>query len=114
LLDVTLPLGGGGGAHEREAGAESPGGGRVAAEKGVEEREAGAGGEQGILPTLPFARAQAGTDATARDGKGCRIKASADFRAGRACLRPGAGTASPRSAIGSGTRVRLARITGAW
>ena len=55
-------LGGGRGALKREAGAQRPGGGRVAAQEGVEQSEAGAGGEQRIALPCPSARPRPGRD----------------------------------------------------
>ena len=47
-------FGGGRGALKRQARAQRPGGGRVAAQMRVEEREAGAGGRTADRPPLPF------------------------------------------------------------
>ena len=107
-------LGGGGGALEREAGAQRPGGGRVAAQEGVEEREAGAGGEQGIALPCPSARPRPGRDRRRRR-KGLPFQG---FRRVRRVLAraswSGAATPSPRSAGGSTSRSGSARITCAW
>ena len=62
-------------------------------------------------PALPFARAQLGT---AGGGKACVSVAFAEVRLVPAPRRRGAGTPSPGSTAGSGTRVRSARITWAW
>ena len=55
-------LGGGRGALQREAGAQRPGGRRVATQEGVEQREAGAGEEQRIALPCPSARPRPGRD----------------------------------------------------
>ena len=55
-------LGGGRGALKRQAGAQRPGGGRVAAQERVEQREAGAGEEQRIALPCPSARPRPGRD----------------------------------------------------
>ena len=99
-------LGGGGGALKRQAGAQRPGARRVAAQEGVEEREAGAGGEQGIALPCPSARPRPGRDRRWR-GKACLSGAFAAARL-RSRARPsGAGAPSPGSAGGLGTRVRI-------
>ena len=67
-------LGGGGGALKRQAGAQRPGGGRVAAQNSVEQREPGAGEEQGIALPCPSARPRPGRDRAAGDGKVCWSK----------------------------------------
>ena len=108
-------LGGGGGALQRQAGAQRPGGGRVAAQEGVEQREAGAGGEQRIALPCPSARPRPGRDRRRRR-KGLRFRG---FRSSLSRLAPAlAGAAQERRSRGrrvrSASRSRSARITWAW
>ena len=77
-------LGGGGGALKRQAGAQRPGGGRVAAQKSVEQSEAGAGGEQGIALPCPAARPRPGGDRRGQERKILRAQGVGD---GPPCLR---------------------------
>ena len=105
-------LGGCGGALKRKAGAERAGGGRIAAQEGVEEREAGAGEEQGIA-VCPAARPRPGGDRRWRR-RGVGFRGFRNARLSSRALRSGAATLSPRSAGGSASRFGSARITRLW
>ena len=69
---------------QREAGAQRPGGGRVAAQKSVEQGEAGAGGEQRIALPCPAARPRPGSESPPAAE---RLRASVDFVAVRLAPR---------------------------
>ena len=104
-------LGGGGGALKRQARAQRPGGGRVAAQAGVEQGEAGAGGEQRIALPCPSARPRPGRDRRRRR-KGLRFRGFRRGPAWSARFAARRGNAPRRGRRGgSGTRVRSARIT---
>ena len=84
---------------QREAGAQRPGGGRVAAQERVEKCEAGAGGEQRIALPCPSARPRPGRDRRRRrKGLAFRGFAGRPLRSARACR--------------SGARNALARVGG--
>ena len=100
-------LGGGGGALKRQAGAQRPGGGRVGAQECVEQREAGAGGEQRIALPCPSARPRPGWDRRRR-WKGLPFRG---FRRGRALLGRPRGAARTRSS-GSGGKSESSRVRG--
>ena len=104
-------FGGGRGAVQRQAGAQRPGGGRLGAQKGVEQREAGAGGEQRIALPCPSARPRPGRHRR-RWRNGLRFRG---FRRGSASLaravkRRGRAPPSVRNVVGSrsGRRESLA------
>ena len=77
-------LAAGRGALQRQAGAQRPGGGRVGAQDGVEQREPGAGGEQRIALPCPSARPRPGRDRRRRR-KGLVLRG---FRRARLGSRP--------------------------
>ena len=98
-------FGGGGGALQREAGAQRPGGGRVGAQIGVEKREPGAGGKQRIALPCPSARPRPGRDRRRRR-KGLPFRGFRWARLGSRALRR---AAQERAPAGSGGGRRAAR-----
>ena len=101
-------LGGGRGALKRQAGAERAGGGRVAAQMRVEEREAGRRRRTADRSPLPFrSPAPRPEPPPAAEKLAFRGSFGAVRSLPRALAASGAATASPRSTRGSGTRVEL-------
>ena len=100
-------FGGGRGALKRQAGAQRPGGGRVAAQTGVEQSEPGAGGKQRIALPCPSARPRPGRDRRRRR-KGLPFRGFRRARLGsRALSRAAQERASPRVGEGSASRVEI-------
>ena len=104
-------LGRGGGALKRQAGAQRSGGGRVGAETGVEQSEAGAGGEQRIPLAVPLARAHDGI--AGGDGKGGVSGAFAEVRLPRV---PPQRRANALAGVGGrvGKRVEVGANRSSW
>ena len=107
-------LGGSRGALQREAGAQRAGGGRIGAEKGVEQGEPGAGGKQRIALPCPSAGPRPGRDRRRRR-KGLPFRG---FRRGSSWLARASRAAQKRTPRGSGgasaSSSSSARITWAW
>ena len=98
-------LGGGRGALKRQAGAQRPGGGRVAAQEAIEQREAGAGEEQGIALPCPSARPRPGRErAPAAERSAVPGLSPGSSWLARASQR-GAGRAAPGSSARVGEEV---------